>query len=115
MKIILLDENLPAPLKNDFSPNFEVFTVYDKGWQSKQNGELLKAIEQEGIDFLMTADRNLEHQQNLNLFTLRLVVLITNDNRYKTLKAQVPKIEAALLSPDATATKIIRIDIRRRP
>ncbi len=28
MKIILLDENLPAPLKNDFSGAFEVVTVY---------------------------------------------------------------------------------------
>jgi hypothetical protein len=38
MKIILLDENLPVPLKNDFSDSFEVLTVYDKGWQSKKNG-----------------------------------------------------------------------------
>lgn len=32
MKIILLDENLPVPLKNDFSDEFEIVTVYDKGW-----------------------------------------------------------------------------------
>jgi predicted nuclease of predicted toxin-antitoxin system len=37
MKIILLDENLPNPLKNDFSDRFEVVTVHDKGWQSKEN------------------------------------------------------------------------------
>jgi hypothetical protein len=44
-------KNLPVPLKNDFSDSFEVLTVYDKGWQSKKNGELLQAIEDEGIDF----------------------------------------------------------------
>jgi predicted nuclease of predicted toxin-antitoxin system len=112
MKIILLDENLPVPLKNDFSENFEVLTVYDKGWQSKQNGELLQAIEDEGIDFLMTADRNLEYQQNLDQYNLRLIVLITYDNRYKTLKDKVPIIEEVLLSEESTERKVIKIDLR---
>lgn len=111
MKIILLDENLPDPLKNDFSRTFRVVTVHDKGWQSKQNGELLKAIDENGIDFLMTADRNLEFQQNLQKHQLRLVVLITYDNRYKTLKSKVPTIEDGLLNaPDEE--KVIRIDLR---
>lgn len=114
MKIILLDENLPVPLKNDFSDNFEVITVYDKGWQSKQNGELLQAIDDDGIDFLMTADRNLEYQQNLNRYKLRLIVLITYDNRYKTLKSKVPIIEKVLLSEKSANEKIIKIDLRNK-
>lgn len=111
MKIILLDENLPNPLQNDFSNHFEVVTVHDKGWSSKQNGELLSAIESEGIGFLMTADRNLEFQQNLEKYALRLIVLITFDNRYKTLKDKVPQIEEELLSAPHEE-KIIRIDLR---
>lgn len=113
MKIILLDENLPAPLKNDFSDAFQVITVYDKGWQSKQNGELLQAIADDGIEFLMTADRNLEHQQNLDKYNLRLIILITYDNRYKTLKGKIPKIEEVLLN-DSSSGKVIRIDLRDR-
>ncbi len=35
---LLLDENLPKRLKKDFA-NFEIFTVRDKGWNSKKNGE----------------------------------------------------------------------------
>jgi hypothetical protein len=114
MKIILLDENLPVPLKNDFSDYFEVLTVYDKGWQSKKNGELLQAIEDEGIDFLMTADRNLEYQQNLDQYNLRLIVLITYDNRYKTLKDKVPIIEEVLLNEESTEGKVIKIDLRNK-
>lgn len=114
MKIILLDENLPVPLRNDFSENFEVITVYDKGWQSKQNGELLQAIDNDGIDFLMTADRNLEYQQNLDQYNLRLIVLITYDNRYKTLKNKVPIIEEVLLSEESANEKIIKIDLRNK-
>ena len=34
---LLLDENLPKSLKKDF-PEFEIFTVRDMGWQSKENG-----------------------------------------------------------------------------
>ena len=49
MKIILLDENLPNPLKKDFSDSFEVVTVHDKGWSSEQNGELLSASDEEKI------------------------------------------------------------------
>lgn len=62
MKILLLDENLARPLKNDFSDQFEVFTIYDKGWQSKKDDELLEAISQSDIEYLMIADRNLIYQ-----------------------------------------------------
>lgn len=113
MKRILLDENLPVPLKKDFSENFTVITIYDKGWQSKQNGELLWSIDNEGIDFLMTADKNLEYQQNLDQYGLRLVVLHSYDNRYKTLKDKLPFIEKAILLSEATNEKIIKIDLRK--
>jgi len=89
-----------------------VITVHDKGWQSKQNGELLQAIEDDGIDFLMTADRDLEYQQNLEKYKLRLIVLITFDNRYKTLKNKVLIIEENLLSKESEGKKIIKIDLR---
>jgi hypothetical protein len=114
MITILLDENLPAPLKKDFSDAFLIFTVYDKGWQSKKNGALLQAIDEEGIDFLMTADRNLEYQQHLKDFNLRLAVLITYDNRYKTLQSKVPLIESSLLHAEEQKSKILRIDLRRK-
>ena len=38
---LLLDENLPKRLKEDF-PDHEVYTVADKRWTGKKNGELLK-------------------------------------------------------------------------
>lgn len=38
---ILIDENLPKKLKQDLSLQ-SVFTVRDKGWQSKTNGDLIK-------------------------------------------------------------------------
>lgn len=62
MKKALLDENLPRQLKNAFSSAIEVTTVPDLGWQSKKNGELLSAMVENGIEYLITADKNLRFQ-----------------------------------------------------
>jgi len=37
---ILLDESLPRKLRQDFGSEHEVWTVRDKGWLGKKNGEL---------------------------------------------------------------------------
>ncbi len=35
--LLLLDENLPKRLKNDF-PGHEVFTIKERGWSGYKNG-----------------------------------------------------------------------------
>jgi hypothetical protein len=55
---LLLDENLPKRLKLDF-PEHEIFTVSDKGWNGKKNGELLKLMVDEGFDAIFTFDKKL--------------------------------------------------------
>jgi len=113
MKKVLLDENLPNPLKKHFSEEFDVKTVYDYEWQALKNGELLKAITEEGINFLITGDRNLRYQQNLDKHLLQVVVLISYDNRYKTLKPWVPQIEEAMTGMQKE-DKFIEVDLRKR-
>ena len=58
---LLLDENLPKRLKHNF-PEYEVFTVRNKGWISMKNGELLKLMIAENFQALLTFDKNLQHQ-----------------------------------------------------
>lgn len=111
MKTLLLDENLPRPLKQYFSEGFEVKTVPDLGWQSKKNGELLSAMDDVGISFLVTADRNLRFQQNLNKFRVRLVLLITNDTRLKALTPWIGKIESAI-DESRPELRVIEVDLR---
>lgn len=65
MKRILLDENLPRPLSRHFPNKFQLTSVPDMGWTSKKNGELLEAMTIEGIDILLTVDKNLQYQQHL--------------------------------------------------
>lgn len=94
---ILLDENLPKRLKQDFSEH-EIYTVRDKGWNGKKNGELLEAMISEGFDVLITFDKRLQYQQNFNAFLLPVIVLSAEDNSYQTLRNLIPKIKNSLQS-----------------
>jgi predicted nuclease of predicted toxin-antitoxin system len=89
---ILLDESLPRKLRNDFGVEHEVWTVRDKGWLGKKNGELLKLMTESKFDLFVTVDRNLKFQQNLTFFSLTIIVLWGVDNRRNTLKELLPKI-----------------------
>ncbi len=72
---ILIDENLPLKLKFRFGNGFEVLTINDMGWNAKKNGELLKLINFEAFHFLITSDKNIEYQQNLELINFKLVII----------------------------------------
>jgi predicted nuclease of predicted toxin-antitoxin system len=95
MKKLLLDENLPKKLAKYFSAEFDVTTVSDLGWQSKTNGELLSAPSEAGIEFLITAGKNLRRRQNLSKCSVKEIVLETCDTRLKYLLGHVDSIENA--------------------
>jgi len=61
------------------------------GWSGKENGELLR-LAADGFDVLLTADRNLEHQQNLTALTISVVVLVAPTNRIESLAPLVPEL-----------------------
>ena len=81
------------------------------GWAEKKNGDLIRSMLQDGFDYLLTADKNLQNQQNLDSYPIRLIVLRTFDNRYKTLLPYVAFIQETILSADDSA-QVIEIDLR---
>lgn len=107
---LLLDENLPVKLKNLFSSKHQIKTVNDMGWNGKKNGELLlfsvppaktadspPASRADGwvcrphgdrnrFDALVTMDKNLAYQQNIERFDLTIFILNALDNKISTLK-----------------------------
>jgi len=111
MKKILLDENLPRPLAKLFTLPLEVISVHDIGWAEKKNGDLIRSMLKEGFEFLLTADRNLQYQQNLDKYPVRLIVLRILDNRFKSLVPYVAVIQEAFLNAD-DSEQIIEIDLR---
>ena len=61
---VLLDESLPRQLAR-LLPEHDVRTVAAVGWTGIRNGELLK-LAVDNFDAFLTADQNVEHQQNLD-------------------------------------------------
>ena len=71
---VLFDQGTPVPLRH-YLTHHSVTTVFEKGWSTLQNGELLRAAEQESFEVLVTTDQNLKHQQNLANCVVAIVVL----------------------------------------
>ena len=72
---ILFDQGTPVPLRTHLI-NHSVETVFDLGWSTLKNGELLAAAE-ESFDLLITTDQQLRYQQNLSGRELSIIVLMT--------------------------------------
>jgi len=87
---ILFDQGTPVPLRQFLLPSHQVSTVYELGWSTLKNGELLQCAEQEGFEVLMTTDHNLKYQQNLESRRIAIIVLSTTSwPRIRAAMAQV--------------------------
>jgi len=93
---LLLDENLPVRLKYRFSDSLEIRTVTGEGWSGVKDGELLDLLSREGFDGLITADKNLSYQQNLEKRGIVVFLIMTRNNRYEVVKEYVPYLEKQL-------------------
>ena len=73
---ILFDQGVPVPLRRSL-PGHSIVTVFEKNWNTMENGELLFMAEREGLDVFITTDQNLKYQQNLKERQIAIVVLTT--------------------------------------
>jgi predicted nuclease of predicted toxin-antitoxin system len=93
---ILLDESLPVELKFELS-GYDVSTVQEMGWSGLKNGELLMRASNR-FEILITADRNIRYQQNLNKLQVAVVVLVAKSNRIEQLRTLLPELRDVLSS-----------------
>jgi predicted nuclease of predicted toxin-antitoxin system len=91
---VLLDTCVPKRLSRDL-PGFEVRHATEMGWSDLDDGPLLTAMSG-SFDALVTVDRNLPHQQNLNARPFAVLLLRAQSNRLTDLARLVPKLRAAL-------------------
>ncbi len=104
---LLLDENLPKRLKTDFAPH-EIYTVRDKSWNGIKNGQLLQLMVDNGFHALLTFDKNLQHQQNFQKYTISVFVLSAmNNNTYNELTKLTTKVQQYLNSETLPVGPII--------
>jgi hypothetical protein len=90
---VLLDENLDHALRRLLEPH-DVVTVTYMGWTGLQNGELLRAAEDNGIDVLLTGDQTLVFEQNLS--GRRLAIVALSAIQLPIIKERLPIIIAAI-------------------
>ena len=94
---LMLDEDVPVPLRHDFDSAFDVETVEYRGWKSAENGDLLRRAEAE-YDVFVTLDKNLPSQQNIGTFDIGVVVLCGNDVRLPALRELMPEANEMIRS-----------------
>lgn len=102
---MLLDESLPRRLKTRF-PDIDVHTVPEMGWSGTTNGKLLR-LACDHFDVFLTADQNLQYQQNIVGYDIAVVVLVATSNRLPDLEPLVPAVREIL--PKAQAGEVIRL------
>ena len=71
---ILLDECITKRLKKHLE-EYEVYTVRESGLSGVKNGKLLTYCVENGFDILLTIDKNLMFQQNLDKYPVTIVVI----------------------------------------
>jgi hypothetical protein len=69
----------------------DVSTVAHEGWASLANGALPRQAAV-AFDVLLTADQNIEFQQNLSALPLTVIVLVAASNRLESLEPLVPAV-----------------------
>jgi len=94
--LILFDHGTPKGLARALSEH-TVHTAQSKGWDALTNGELLDAAESAGFELLLTTDRRIKYQQNLQVRRIALVVL-TGTTRWSRVRQHADRIAAAVAS-----------------
>jgi len=89
---ILLDECVTKRLK-PYLPEYEVFTVSEMGWNGIKNGKLMGLCLENNFDILLTIDKNLMYQQNLNKYSITIVVLNSHTSKVEELTTFLPSFK----------------------
>ncbi|MGB7078490.1 MAG: hypothetical protein WBD53_14980 [Xanthobacteraceae bacterium] len=105
--LILFDHGTPKGLIRALAGH-NIVTAQGRGWDKLDNGALLDAAEDAGIELLLTTDRRIRYQQNLAGRKIALVVL-TGTTKWSNVRLHMQRI-AALLDA-ATPGSYTEIDI----
>ena len=104
---ILLDECVTKHLKTHLTDH-KVFTVREMQWGGIKNGKLMALCAEFGFDILLTIDKILQYQQNLQKYNLTIVVLNNFTSKVEELVLFLPGFHAQL--PDFEKHKAYLID-----
>jgi len=105
---VLPDEQLPRQLAAEIRGH-DVSTVQQCCWAGLKNGELLRVGAGAGFEVLVTADRNLQFQQNLSQSRLGIILLLATSNALEDLVPLLPRLLVAI--PKSRPGQLQRVEI----
>jgi hypothetical protein len=94
---ILLDECITKHLKLHLQ-EFEVLTVRELNLSGIKNGKLMTFCSENNFDVLLTIDKNLMFQQNLEKYQVSIVVLNYRTSKIEELITFLPKLKNQISS-----------------
>ena len=94
---ILLDECVTKRLKNSLT-EFETYTVRELNLSGIKNGKLMTFCSNNNFDILLTIDKNLMFQQNLEKYPITIVVLNCITSKLEELITFLPSLKIQLVS-----------------
>ncbi len=91
--LILFDQGTPVGIRHSLTRHI-VKATREQGWSTLLNGELLREAETAGFDVLLTTDKNLIHQQNLE--GRKIAVVALGQARWNLIKCVLTRIVDAI-------------------
>jgi hypothetical protein len=107
--LVLFDHSTPAPLRDALKAHTVVEAV-ERGWDRLENGALLDAAEAAAFEILVTADKNMRHQQNLTSRKIAIVVL--GNAQWPVLRRHVDRVVTALNAATPGSYTEVEIPLR---
>jgi predicted nuclease of predicted toxin-antitoxin system len=74
----------------------DVIHARDVGWEQLSNGNLLAAAASGGYDVIITVDKKIKYEQNLELLPLTVIEIDTPDSRLPAIVAIAQGLKEAL-------------------
>ena len=112
---VLLDQNAPVGLRGQL-PDRDVFSARQLGLDTLENGAPIAAAEAGGFDVMITADSNIQYQQNLA--GRRIALIVPNTNHRDLIRRRIDSVRDAVASATEGAYIALAFDrppLNRRP
>ncbi len=101
--LILFDNNVPRGLARVLTGHI-VREARDRGWATLKNGVLLRVAEEAGFDLLVTADKNIQYQRNLE--SRKIAIIVLSQLRWRRVRRVLAEIAAVVNVNAATPGSI---------
>jgi hypothetical protein len=111
--LVLFDHGTPKGLAR-LLPEHTVHTAQSRGWDTLSNGALLNAAEQAGFELLLTTDRRIRYQQNLQSRRIALLVL-TGSTKWSLVRQHAGRIAASVDSATPGSYAEVEIPFEPKP